>query len=54
MKRRSGYHVAGGFVSTARCVHCGGTYTKGDYSAHVRKSHTGHVWAAAEKRRAKR
>lgn len=41
---RHGYHVKGGFVQTARCKVCGGTYTKGMYSYHVRESHVGHLY----------
>jgi hypothetical protein len=43
-KRKHDYHVRGGLVATARCTVCGGSYTKGEYSEHVKRSHHGAVY----------
>lgn len=43
-RRRSGYHTRSGFVDTKRCHVCGGTYTVGDYSGHVREAHRGPLY----------
>jgi hypothetical protein len=49
VRRSPGYSVPGGYVKTARCTVCGGIYTKGEYSEHVKQRHVGRLYSRSRR-----